>query len=161
LPALFSRFCTHLGVEYYVNYLVDGERLRLDSWAGLDDQQAAARKYLAVGEAPSGIAARDRRPLIFSNVQSEGDPLLEFARSIGLGAVACFPLLAEDRLIGVLSFGSRSHAQLADDELAMMQVMANQVAMAVERAHLIAELKQRADELAEADRRKDEFLAIL
>jgi signal transduction histidine kinase/DNA-binding response OmpR family regulator len=161
LPVLLGRFCAHLGIDYYVNYLVDGNRLRLDSWAGLDENQAATWRYLEVGEEPPGVVARERRALIVADVQSSTDPLLGFARQLGLAAIACFPLIADDRLIGVLAFGSRSRSRLAADELATMQVTADQVAMAMERARLIAELKRRAEELAEADRRKDEFLAIL
>jgi signal transduction histidine kinase/DNA-binding response OmpR family regulator len=161
LPDLFKRFCANLGVEYYVNYLLEGERLRLDSYVGLSDEDMERQRWLAIGEEPPGAVARDRRPLIAFDLQTSQDPLLVFAASLGLSAIACYPLLAGERLIGVLAFGSRSHPQLQPDELAMMQVIADQVAMALERARLIAELKGRAEELAEADRRKDEFLAIL
>jgi signal transduction histidine kinase/DNA-binding response OmpR family regulator len=161
LPVLYRRFCAQLGVDYYANYLVDGDRLRLDSYVGLSDAEAEARRWLAVGEEPSGVVAAERRPLIVFDVQSSTGPILSFHRQVGLTAIAGYPLLADDRLIGVLVFGSRSRTQLQPDELAMMQVIADQAAMALERARLIAELKGRAEELAQADRRKDEFLAIL
>jgi signal transduction histidine kinase/CheY-like chemotaxis protein len=63
-------------------------------------------------------------------------------------------MLAEERLIGTLAFGSRTHDRFSQDGLALMQLVSDQIAMGIDRARLLAELTEHA-------RRKDAFLAVL
>ena len=64
LPRLLERLSANLGVEYYVNYLVDDAgRLRLDSFAGIPSAGLEALRDLAVGEETPGMVALERRPL--------------------------------------------------------------------------------------------------
>jgi signal transduction histidine kinase len=108
----------------------------------------------------SGKVAAERQPIISQQGLPPGVARSWLVDS-GVSAFACFPLLADGRLLGTLAFGTRRRASFREDELQVMRVVCDQVAMAMERARLIAELQQRAADLAEADRRKDEFLAML
>jgi signal transduction histidine kinase/DNA-binding response OmpR family regulator len=163
LGGIFSRLSTHLDLEVYMSYLVfeEGKTLRLDSYGGLSDEAASESRFLPFGTSICGAVAEERKAMVAENVQQSGDPRLEIIRALGVSAYACYPLLADDRLLGTLSFGTRRRSSFHSDELHVMQVVSNQVAMAMERSRLITELHHRADELAEADRRKDEFLAML
>ena len=69
-------------------------------------------------------------------------------------AYVCNPLIAEGRLLGTLSFGSRRRDAFEPDELEFLETISHYVTVAYERARLIQQLR-------ETDRRKDEFLATL
>jgi K+-sensing histidine kinase KdpD len=82
-------------------------------------------------------------------------------RSLGITAYACHPLLARGRLIGTLSYGSRTRTRFAPEDLDLMRAASDQVALALDRQRLTEELRQHAAELATANAAKDEFLAVL
>ena len=42
------------------------------------------------------------------------DTRTDLIRSFGIQAYCCHPLIVEDRLIGTLSFGSRTHSHFSD-----------------------------------------------
>jgi len=77
-------------------------------------------------------------------------------RSLGIKAYACYPLFSEDRVIGTLSFGTRSRSTFTEDELAIMNAVAGQVAIAMERVNarveLEREVQERTAELADSNK---------
>ena len=158
LATLCGQLAEHLGLEVYCNYLVDGAGLRLGAHGGPGTAEALV-------DAPVGPlsaeVAETRAARVAERVQSSNDPALALARGLGLRACACFPLLAQEHLLGTLAFGTATRDAVAADDLAVLRVVCDQVAMALERARLIDELSVRNRALAEDDRRKDEFLAML
>jgi signal transduction histidine kinase/ActR/RegA family two-component response regulator len=65
------------------------------------------------------------------------------------------PILARDRLLGVITFMSaESGRRYGDAEVELAQDLAHRIALAIDNARLYRQLQ-------EADRRKDEFLAML
>ena len=163
LDELFRRLSKHLGLEVFFNFLVteDGRRLRLNACAGVGDGVRGSLEYLEFGQAVCGAVASEGVPCSVEDVQASRDERTELIRSLGITAYACHPLLAHGRLIGTLSFGSRTRARFSAADLDLMRAASDQVAMALERQRLTDELRRRADELATANAAKDEFLAIL
>ncbi|MDB4929387.1 MAG: Chemotaxis protein methyltransferase CheR [Myxococcaceae bacterium] len=163
LHSLYRDLSAHLHLEVYFNYLLahDGRTLRLEAFSGVDAETAATLGTVQLGESLVGTVALTRRPLIAEDVQSSDDTALATVRKLGITSHACFPLIAQDRLLGTLSFGTRGRSAFAPDDIAVMQVVTDQVAVSLERARLIEELSLRNFDLADADRRKDEFLAML
>jgi signal transduction histidine kinase len=82
-------------------------------------------------------------------------------RSLGITAYYGYPLIAQGRLLGTLSFGSRTRLSFTDNQKGMMQAVCDQIAIAMERCSLIASLQKQTEQLQEANRMKDEFLGIL
>ena len=160
---LFRRLSAYLELEVYLNYLLsaDGSLLELHAWSGIDAAVAESVRQLDLGEAVCGHVARRREEMVAERVQSSRDPRLELVRSLGLSAYACFPLLSHERLIGTLSFGTRTRERFTPDELSLMQLVCSQVAVAVERARLISALRERARALEDANRAKADFLATM
>jgi PAS domain S-box-containing protein len=156
LQGLFQIIGPHLGLDTYVGYLVTerGDGLRLVSSSGMPPEDTARFGLLRLGESVSGVVAQDRRPVEAFAVQRSDLPRDEGPRSAGLRAYVCYPLLTEGRLIGTLSFGSRTRDQFSGDDLGFMRTVSRYVTVASERLRLIEQLR-------EADRRKDEFLATL
>ncbi|MBW3625619.1 MAG: response regulator, partial [Armatimonadetes bacterium] len=167
---IFEMFSEHLGLEVYFNYWVtdDGTRLQLHSYGGVPEEKARKIEWLDFGQAVCGVVAQERRQIVAENIQDSDDPKANFVRSLGITAYACQPLQANGRLVGTLSFGTRSRSRFLLHELELIQTACNQVAVALDRARLFAALRQReaelvhrADQLQEADRQKDLFLAML
>lgn len=82
-------------------------------------------------------------------------------RGLGVTAYACHPLIASGRLLGTLSFGSRTRAHFEPEEVALMASISDQLAVALDRARLMEELQKQSDELRAANAAKDEFLGLM
>jgi PAS domain S-box-containing protein len=156
LRALLAKIGAHLGVDTYFNFTVNdaGDDLQLASCVGIPPEVAQTIRYLDFGQAVCGTVALQRRPIVATYIQQSDDPRVQLVKSFGLRAYACNPLLVGDRLLGTLSFATRSKDEFDADELAFMETLCHYVTVAYERLRLVNELK-------EADRRKDEFLATL
>jgi signal transduction histidine kinase/ActR/RegA family two-component response regulator len=156
LRGLFAKIGEHVGVDVYLNYMVDdsGDALRLTSCEGLSVEEARHIARLEFGQAVSGTVALQRRPIVATCIQQSDDTKVQLVKVLGIRAYVCHPLLAGDRLLGTLSFASRFKNQFDADELAFLETICKYVTVAYERLRLLKELKA-------ADRRKDDFLAML
>lgn len=170
IRGIFEMFSKHFGLDVYFNYWVseDGTRLELHSFGGIPEGEAAKIATLEFGQEVCGRAAQERRQIVAEDIQQSDNPVTAFVRSLGITTYACQPLQADGRLVGTLSFGTRTRPRFRSDELELMQTICNQVAVALDRARLFAavrqreaELVERAEQLQEADRQKDVFLAML
>ncbi|HEV2854150.1 MAG TPA: ATP-binding protein [Thermoanaerobaculia bacterium] len=170
LNGLFEEISAQLGLEVYFNFLLApcGDYLFLGSYAGVSEALASSIQRLELGQAVCGTVARERQPQVVENVQDRSDELTTLIRSLGITAYVCHPLLARDRLLGTLSFGTRQRPSFEPDEVELMRTVCDQVAAALERARLISELVEKGREAQEAraaaetaSRTKDEFLATL
>ncbi|HEX9984474.1 MAG TPA: ATP-binding protein [Thermoanaerobaculia bacterium] len=136
------------------------------------------KERLPVGEGLNSWVIRNHQPLLLRSVAEE--------RRFGVKAVPDtkpteswmgVPMVARDRVIGVISVESfRKHA-FSDDDLILLTAIANQAAVAIENAQLYKDLEsmtvaleqrvlERTNELREtnlrllaADRSKNQFLA--
>jgi PAS domain S-box-containing protein len=156
VQGLFRKIQMPLGVDSYFNYMVDdtGDALRLESCAGIPEEAARAIARLEFGAAIAGTAALRRQPIHATHIQQSAEPMAQRVKSFGIRAYSCHPLLADYRLLGTLSFASRTKDEFTADELDFLGTVSRYVAAAYERLRLI-------DQLREGDRRKDEFLATL
>jgi signal transduction histidine kinase len=84
---------------------------------------------------------------VCENIPVTPDPRTELVKSFGIKAYACHPLFSEGRVIGTLSFGTRTRTTFTEDELSLMKTVADQVAIAMEGRRLIEALGRSRDEL--------------
>ncbi|HYX14906.1 MAG TPA: PAS domain S-box protein [Nostoc sp.] len=163
IDSVYRKLREQIGIEVYLNYLVEDKSqiMRLGSYSGISQEIAKEIESLAVGEGVSGGVAQKRHPLAVENVQQSTDSQTALIRSLGITAYYAYPLIAQGRLLGTLSFGSRTRLSFTDNQKGMMQAVCDQIAIAMERASLIASLQQQTEQLQEANRMKDEFLGIL
>ncbi|HKV07893.1 MAG TPA: ATP-binding protein [Thermoanaerobaculia bacterium] len=170
LRDLFGEISRQLDLEVYFNFLVhpSGEHLVLDSFAGIPEDVAASLERLDFGQAVCGRVALEQKGQVVESVQGRCDGMTSLIRSFGIQAYFCHPLIARDRLLGTLSFGTRRRERFAPDELELMRTVGDQVAVALERVRLIDELTERGREAEQAraeavaaTQAKDEFLAAL
>ncbi|MFN6481754.1 MULTISPECIES: PAS domain S-box protein [unclassified Nostoc] len=163
IDSVYRKLSQQIGLDIYFNYLVEdnSQVMRLGSYSGISQEMAKEIEYLPFGERVCGNVALSRHPIAVENVQQSTDPQRELIRSLGITAYYAYPLIAQGRLLGTLSFGSRTRLSFTDNQKGMMQAVCDQIAIAMERASLIASLQQQTQQLQEANRMKDEFLGIL
>ncbi len=159
----YRKLAEQIGLDVYFNYLVEdnSQVMRLASFTGFSEEIAKTYEWLELGQAVCGTVAQELRQISVENVQQSTDPKTELIRNLGITAYYCYPLIAQEKLLGTLSFGSRSCSRFTENQKGMMQAVCDQIAIAMERASLIASLQQQTEQLQEANRMKDEFLAIL
>jgi PAS domain S-box-containing protein len=163
VETLFAKLKPLFGLDVYLNYLLDENQqtLHLTFHGGISDETAQAIEWLDVGCAICGTVAQRRSQIVQNHLQQCTDPKAELARSLGLTAYSCQPLLAQGKLFGTLSFSSRSRTEFTPIETGLFQALCDQIAIALERADLMTSLQQQTEELMKANRLKDEFLAAL
>ena len=141
LPKLFSGLSALLGVDSSLGYIVaeQGRGLRLTFHHGLDESLARDGLNLDFGQSVCGTVAATEQAIYIAHVQSSTGPREALIRSAGLRAYASEPLQAGGKLLGTLSFGSRSRDQFDDEDLLFFQAVARHVALARRRAREEAE----------------------
>ncbi|WP_442949541.1 PAS domain S-box protein [Nostoc sp.] len=163
IDSVYQKLKDQIDLDIYFNYLVEdnSQILQLGSYSGISQEMAKEIERLAFGQEVCGTVALSRHPIAVENVQQSTEEKTELIRSLGITAYYAYPLIAQGRLLGTLSFGSRTLLSFTDNQKGMMQVVCDQIAIAMERASLIASLQQQTEQLQEANRMKDEFLGIL
>jgi PAS domain S-box-containing protein len=143
---LFPKVAAHLEVDTYFNFMVDrsGSFLTLRSHAGITEEQASIIQRLDFGQALCGIAAASRQPLILDDKLLSEHPQAAFLRDLGVRAYACNPLMINDRLLGTLSFASRTRPAFEEEELEFLRVVAQYTAVALDRIRNAAEIRERS-----------------
>ncbi|WP_224984372.1 MASE3 domain-containing protein [Geomonas agri] len=159
--ALCRQVMDFLDCDVFFNYLVDEVEggLKLNACAGIAEEQAASIERLNLGVAICGCAARDACRIVAENIPMSQDVRADLVRSMGIQAYACHPLLAQGRVLGTLSFGTRSRTSFSDDDLSLMKAVADQVAIAMERNRMEESLRQAKHDAEAASSTKSRFVA--
>jgi PAS domain S-box-containing protein len=146
---LCQKVMAHLDCHAFFNYLVDEsiQRLHLNACAGIPEQTVKEIEWLDYGVAVCGCAARDAARIVCENIPVMPDPRTELVKSFGIKAYACHPLCSMGRVIGTLSFGTRSRTTFTKDELSLMTMVADGVAIAIERMKQLRSTERSRTEL--------------
>ncbi len=129
MPGLFRAMNQDLAVDAMLSFNCDEEAgvMRLATSAGIPGDVVVEADDLC------GKAFATRKMAYASGLGNSQDPSLAFARSIGLDAYACYPMIANGRLLGALSFGTRSRAGFSDEDLAFFGTLTQYVTVVRER----------------------------
>ena len=149
VETLCKRVMEHLDCQVFFNFLVDepGKRMHLNAYAGIPEEAAREILSLDFGVAVCGCAARDACRIVAENIPTTPDIRTDLVRTFGVKAYACHPLFAQGKVIGTLSFGTKTRLTFTGDEISLMKIVADQVATAMERVLLFRASEERADEL--------------
>ncbi|GAB4239919.1 MAG: hypothetical protein Kow00121_66470 [Elainellaceae cyanobacterium] len=162
---LFSRLSSQLDLHYYYHFQLcrqeEQPRLQLQNYAGISEEQGEAFESIELGQAICGLVAQECRQIVLSQAEIAIHPNAQAICSMGISAYAGQPLMVHGRLIGTLSFASRTRTHFTAEEADLLQAISEQVAIALDRAELVASLQRQTEDLAQANRVKDEFLAVL
>jgi PAS domain S-box-containing protein len=138
---------------------VDSSELVVRASVGLERPAEEDLIRIRLGEGFAGRVALARSPLVVPDVSAieTRSPFLRERLVSVIGA----PLRASGRLVGVIHAGTVESREFSEEDVILLQLIADRVAHAIERARLLdAERVARADaELA--NRAKMEFLAMM
>jgi signal transduction histidine kinase len=109
--------------------------------------QGFGKKYRHIAIRPGcmGMESVENGPLALAELSA--DPLAGILKKLGIRACAWQPLLAEGRLLGVLSFCSLTKDSFETQELEFFRTLCHYIAIASDRWRLLREVTQRAQEL--------------
>lgn len=132
---LFQQTMKFLECDVFFNYLVNENMgcLNLNAYSGIPEGEAKKIERLDYGVAVCGCAARDAARLIMEDIPATPDVRTELVKSYGVKAYACHPLVIEGKVLGTISFGTRSRAHFQQRELDVMKTIADFVAIAMHR----------------------------
>jgi signal transduction histidine kinase/PAS domain-containing protein len=174
IEELCTRVMKFLKLDTFFNYLIDEDKMRLQLIAcgGVPKEHIKEIKWIDLGVAVCGRAARDGCIIVTENIQSTIDERTKFIKSLGLRAYTCHPLMEQNKVIGTLSFGTKSKDTFSKEELSLIQLIVNQVSIGMHRmrAEQLLIRQQQLMVQAENEKRqalektlqmKDEFLSLI
>ncbi len=138
-------------MDAYFNYMVsEGESaLRLHSYAGIPDERARDIERLELGQSICGTVAQTREAIHATDIQNSSYDEAALVRGLGIQCYVCNPLVVEDRLLGTLSFASRTRRAFDEDELQFLRIISQYTAVALERLRTAQALRQSEKRLAQ------------
>ncbi|MBN1303193.1 MAG: GAF domain-containing protein [Anaerolineales bacterium] len=166
MDTLFSRtvnlVCEQFGFYHAAIFIIDdtGYNAVLKEATGeAGEKMKQDRHALAVGSKSTiGTATSSGKPVIVNNTAldpaHQTNPLLPETR-----AEAAFPLKVGDRLIGALDIQATDVEAFTEDDISVIQTMADQIAIAIENARSYDLAQQAIEEMRELDSIKSQFLA--
>ena len=121
--------------------------LELQASAGMYTHLNGPHGRVPVGKFKIGLIAQERRPHLTNSVIGDervGDQ--EWARREGMVSFAGYPLVVDDRLVGVMAMFARS--ELANDTLQALESVANVIAQGIERKRAEEALRESAEQFS-------------
>ncbi len=140
-----ERVMEHLDCQVFLYYDLIDEKdcFHLSDWAGFPEDEARKIEWIDSQRCITGRVGRSGKPFVAQRISERTDTLTSVARYRGLQAYACYPLLSRGgRAIGTLAFATKTRDAFADDELSMIQTVADEVATALERVRTIEAQKE-------------------
>ena len=135
VESLCRKVMDFLDCGAFFNFLVDEKagKLHLNACAGIPADEARKIEWLDYGVAVCGCAARDATRIVAEDIETTRDPRTDLVRTYGIQAYCCHPLMAEGKVIGTLSFGTRSRNHFSEADIYMMKSVADLVTTAMVR----------------------------
>jgi signal transduction histidine kinase len=140
LQVMLPRIRDILGVDTCAVLLLDEESQELVARAAVGIEEEVERGVrIPLGMGFAGRVAAARRPVVLPDVDA-ADILNPILREKGIKSLLGVPLLVQERALGVLHVGTLSPSVFSNDEVELLQLVAERVAVAIERAQLHEEL---------------------
>jgi PAS domain S-box-containing protein len=164
LPELLDRIAEILSVDTVAVLLVTGEKgdvLVATAARGIEEEVEQGVR-IPVGRGFAGRIAAERRPVILDDVE-HAEVLNPILREKGIRSLLGVPLMVEGRVLGVLHVGSLHQRQFTDNDVQLLQIVADRISIAIDHARLFEAAqaaRHDADVAEELVRARDEFLSI-
>jgi K+-sensing histidine kinase KdpD len=129
-------------------YLMDdnGEDLTLAAHRGIE---TSGLEKVHVNEGFTGKAASSRVFILQDAADLEDKERAQLLIRKGLKVIICVPLIAMDKVVGVLNLATAKPIELDQGTIDLFGVIGNQIAISVENARLYGDLERKVKELEE------------
>jgi PAS domain S-box-containing protein len=140
---LFEEVAAEVGAPFYFYQRTDSHRPEVLLLAAASDQASEedAARFSGILMAVSQLTAADQT-LVLEALQIGREESLAPLREMGIQSFMRVPLLAQDRLLGVVSFGSTSRTLFQEADRELIRTFADQLAAALERQRLVLQLRE-------------------
>jgi PAS domain S-box-containing protein len=153
---------THLGAAFARVWILNEEEevLELCASAGMYTHTDGFHGRVPVGSFKIGLIAQERQPHLTNYVL--GDPRVhdkEWVRREGMVAFAGYPLIVEDRLVGVMALFARQ--ELAEDTLKVLASVAAVISQGIQRKRAGEALEQSEQLYRTVVEQATEYIALV
>lgn len=140
---LFGEVAAEVGAPFFFYQRIDSNRPEVLLLAAASDQASEedAKRSNDILTAVSQLTKVDQT-FVLESVQFSQEEVLAPLREMGIQSFMRVPLLAQDRLLGVVSFGSTSRAIFQEADRELIRTFADQLAAALERQRLGLQLRE-------------------
>jgi signal transduction histidine kinase len=152
LDELLDRIREALEADTCAVLLLDEPRRELVARAakGIEEEVEQGVR-IPLGKGFAGRVAAQRRPVVIADVD-HSEVLNPILREKGIRSLLGAPLLARDRVLGVVHVGTLQPREFTDDDIELLELVATRVVVALERTLIY-------EELVKLDSLKREFIA--
>jgi GAF domain-containing protein len=132
LPALYRTLASERIVDASIGFVVteNGEGMRLAFAKGFERSMMERCVRLDFGQGICGAMAATRQPMHVTDIQRSLDPMADLVREAGITAYAGEPLIFEGKLLGTLSFATRTRTRFDPQDILFFRKIAKLVASA-------------------------------
>lgn len=153
LDKTLNRVMAYLGVEAGEIFLCEENdaELRLAIHRGTFTESFSFRDTFRFGEGFIGMVAQTGKPLVCNRLREEMRFLRPAVIDAGFQCIACIPLVATGRVVGVMSVATVQEKCISERELNLLTAIASWAAIAIDNANLHRQARRLAV-LEERDR---------
>ncbi|MFP5343035.1 MAG: GAF domain-containing protein [Candidatus Limnocylindria bacterium] len=149
LRMIVDETCWGLHADNVTIRVLDGGRLRVAAWAGIDDATAARLPELVLDEGWAGQVVRNGRVTTWNDARTDPSHGMDrYEPSVHWAGAIAAPLIHDGQVIGALKACTAVPRAWSGGDVAFMATLANHVAIALTNAELFAQTEQRATQLA-------------
>ena len=136
MPMLYRTLAAERIIDASLGFIVTemDEAMTLGFIKGFPEEMVQRCLRLDFGQAICGLVAQTRTPMHVIDIQRTLDPRADLVRSAGITAYACEPLVVGGRILGTLSFASRTRRGFDAEDILFFRAIARHVAKARDRA---------------------------
>lgn len=140
---LFEAIAEEIGARYFFYQRVDTIRSEILILAAASQQRSEEEAIVSDAFLTAAAnAAPTNQPLVLGGAELAQNETFARLQTLGLQSFMRVPLLAQDRLLGVVSFVSISSPEFHQADQEFVRTFADQLASAVERERLVQQLKE-------------------
>jgi PAS domain S-box-containing protein len=126
------------------------------------DEEAWKAHGADIGARSPHPVLETREAISLPNIQANrAGPDSEYFRKSGFVSYLGLPLMAQDKVLGILSFYCREERHFGEEEIHFLRTLAGQAAGAIQNSQLYEQTKKQAIDLEKASKVKDEFLGVM